>query len=148
MVGNIFLSFATEDEAIADLFRIQAMAVDPSLVFHDYSIKETFECAWRKNAEQLIAACSTTVCLIGKATHRSEAVNWEVRRSAELGKRVVGVTIEPIVPIVPPALAELNVELLRWDTDIAKVTGELSDIENGYHRTRTVQTSRIRCTTE
>ena len=148
MVCNVFLSFTTEDEAFAKLMRSQAMAMESSLVFRDYSIKETFEYTWRKNVEQLIEACSATICLISKTTHRSEAVNWEVKRSAELGKHVLGVTFEPIVPIVPPALAELNVELLRWDTDIEKLTGELNDIEIGCSRTRTIRTPRIRGTTE
>ena len=148
MVCNVFLSFTTEDKASANLFRSQAKAREPSLVFRDYSIKEAFEYTWKKNAARLIGTCSATVCLISKTTHRSEAVNWEVRRSAELGKRVMGVTIEPIVPIVPSALAELNVELLRWDVDTEKIIGVLNDIEVGYSRTRTIRTSRIHHTTE
>lgn len=143
MACNVFLSFTTEDEMFANLFRNQAEARQPSLVFRDYSIKEAFEYTWKKNAERLIGACSATICLIGKTTHRSEAVDWEVRRSAELGKHVMGVTIESIVPIVPAALAELNVELLRWETDIERIIGELNAIETGYSRTRAIRTSRI-----
>ena len=143
MVCNVFLSFTTEDGAYANLFRNQAAARQPSLVFRDYSIKEAFEYTWKKNAEQLIGACSATICLISKTTHRSEAVDWEVRRSAELGKHVMGVTVESIVPIVPVALAELNVELLRWETDVEKIIGELNAIETEYSRTRAIRTSRI-----
>ena len=143
MACNVFLSFTTEDEAFANLFRGQVEASQPSLVFRDYSIKEAFEHSWRKNAERLIGACSATVCLIGKTTHRSEAVDWEVRRSAELGKHVMGVTIEPIVPTVPVAFMELNVELLRWEIDIEKIIGELNAIETRYSRTRIIQTPRI-----
>ena len=143
MACNVFLSFTTEDEVFANLFRGQIETRQPSLVFRDYSIKEAFEYTWRKNAERLIGACSATICLISKTTHRSEAVDWEVRRSAELGKRVMGVTIEPIVPIIPAALAELNVELLRWERDIEKIIGELSGIETGYSRTGAIRTSRI-----
>ena len=143
MTFNVFLSFTTQDEAFAKVFRSEAKAREPSLVFHDYSIKETFEHTWKKEAELLIGVCSATICLVGKATHRSEAVNWEVRRSAEMGKRVLGVAIQHTVPKIPAALAELTVDLLRWDLDIDKILGELNDIEIGFSRTGTVRPSRI-----
>ena len=148
MTLNVFLSFTTEDEGSAKVFRSEAEAREPSFAFHDFSIKQTFEHTWKKEAEQIIGACSATICLIGKATHRSEAVNWEVRRSAELGKRVLGVTIQPAVPKVPAAVAELTVELLRWDADIDKILGELNDIEIGLSRTGTVRPSRIHHTSK
>ncbi len=61
---NVFLSFSTEDKGLADLFRDQARDRQPALVFRDYSIKETFEHAWKTNAGRLIRACSVTICLI------------------------------------------------------------------------------------
>ena len=90
---NVFLSFSTEDKGLADLFRDQARDRQPALVFRDYSIKETFEHAWKTNAERLIRACSVTLCLIGGTTHRSKAVDWEIRKSAELGKHVMAVSL-------------------------------------------------------
>lgn len=148
MTFHVFLSFTTEDEALAELFCAQAETQEPSLLFHNYLVKETFDYAWRIKAEQLIGACKATICLIGKTTHRSDAVNWEIRRSAELGKHVVGVTIEPSVPIIPVALAQLNVELLRWDVDMEKILGELNDVETGFIGTETVRKSGTHHTTD
>ncbi|MCE2486105.1 MAG: TIR domain-containing protein [Desulfurellaceae bacterium] len=101
-------------------------------MFRDYSIKETFEHAWKTNAERLIRACSVTVCLIGKTTHRSKAVDWEIRKSVELDKYIMAVSLEPTVPRVPPALAALNVAPLPWD--IERIVGELNGIGTEYGR--------------
>ena len=54
MTRNAFLSFSTEDKGLADLFRGQAKDGQSALVFRDSSIKETFEHAWKTNAERLI----------------------------------------------------------------------------------------------
>ena len=105
---NVFLSFSTEDKGLADLFRDQARDRQSDLVFRDYSIKKTFEHAWKTNAERLIRACSVTICLIGGTTHRSKAVDWEIRKSVELGKYIMAVFLEPTVPRVPPVLVALR----------------------------------------
>ena len=141
MACNVFLSFVMKDKDIVNLFRDQAENRQSSLVFCDYSIKEAFESAWKTNAECLIRACSVTICLIGKTTYRSKAVDWEVRKSVELGKSIMAVYIEPTVPIVPPALAELEVTPLPWD--IERIVGELSDIKTGCGRTRAFRRTQI-----
>lgn len=116
MKRNVFLSFTTEDKEVADLFRSQMENRQPGIAFRDYSIKGAFEQAWKTNAERLIRACSATVCLIGKTTHRSRAVDWEVRRSVELGKRLMAVFIQSTEAIVvPSALVELKVKPLSWN---------------------------------
>ena len=123
MTRNVFLSFTMTDKGFVDLLRGQAERRQPALVFRDYSIKEAFEATWKTNAERLIRACSITLCLIGKTTHRSQAVDWEVRKSVDLGKHVMAVAIDPTGPIVPPALADLKVKPLPWD--IERIVGEL-----------------------
>lgn len=116
MKRNVFLSFTTEDKEVADLFRSQMENRQPGVAFRDYSIKGAFEQAWKTNVERLIRACSATVCLIGKTTHRSRAVDWEVRKSAELGKRLMAVSIQSTEAIVvPSALVELKVKPLSWN---------------------------------
>ena len=140
---NVFLSFSTEDKGLADLFRDQARDEQSDIVFRDYSIKETFEHAWKTNAERLIRACSVTICLIGKTTHRSKAVDWEIRKSADLGKHVMAVSLEPTAPRVPPALAALNVPPLPWD--IERIVGELHGIGVEYGRAGAIQRAPTTC---
>ena len=129
------------DEGLVNVFRGQAANRQSVLVFHDYSIKEAFESTWKMKAERLIRACSVTICLIGKTTYRSKAVDWEIRRSAELGKTVMAVSIEPTAPRVPPALTELNVQPQPWDME--RIIGELNDLGTEYGRTRAFRRARI-----
>ena len=126
MAHNVFLSFTMEDMGLANLFRGQAESRQSALMFRDYAVKEAFEHAWKTNAERLIRSCSVTICLIGKTTHQSKAVDWEVRKSAELGKSIMAVAIGSPTPILPPSLAELNVSPLPWDVD--RIVGELDAI--------------------
>lgn len=134
MKYDVFLSFTTKDKKFADIFRGEMKNGQPDIVFRDYSIKEAFEQAWKTNAERLIRDCSTTLCLIGKTTHSSRAVDWEIRTSVELGKHVMAVSIEPTRKIViPPALMKVKVRTLS--RDIKRIAGELNDIGTKHTRT-------------
>ena len=112
---GVFLSFAMEHKPLVDLFRDQAQNSHLGLVFHDYSLKEPVEGAWKIHAERLIRASSVTICLIGESTWRSEPVNWEVRRSAELGRRVLAVYLQSNAARSPAALMEIGVTPMPWD---------------------------------
>ena len=117
MARNVFLSFAMEDRASVNLFRAQAKNSRSGLVFRDYSVKEPFERAWKTNAERLIGMCSATICLVGPSTWRSSAVDWEIRKSAKLGKRLLAVRLAPGIKRRPAALAELGVRTVPWKID-------------------------------
>ena len=117
MARNVFLSFAMEDQQLARAFRAQAKSSRSALEFRDYSVKEPFERAWKTNVERLLRMCSATICLVGSSTWRSEAVNWEIRKSSKLGKRVVAVKLAPGVKRHPAALKELGVRPVPWKID-------------------------------
>ena len=134
MARKVFLSFSMEDRDFVERFRYWAESRQSALLFCDYPIKERFEHAWKTNVERLIRSCSVTMCLIGRKTHHSQAVDWEIRKSAELGKYIMGVAIGTPSPIVPPSLAELNVSPLPWDLD--RIVGELDGIEPNRGGTR------------
>ena len=112
---RVFISFAMEHKPLVELFLDQAQNGHSGLVFRDYSIKEPVEGAWKIHAERLIRATSATICLIGESTWRSEPVNWEVRRSAELGRRVLAVYLQSNAARTPAALEEIGVRPMPWD---------------------------------
>lgn len=90
-----FLSFVEEDLALVNLFRGQAKADSSELQFADYSIKEPFDSnnaqyIQRGITEQLKLA-TLTICLYGPSTHTSRWVNWELNKTLELGKPLMGV---------------------------------------------------------
>ena len=87
------------------------------LAFRDYSVKEPFDRAWKTNCERIIRMCSVTICLVGRNTHRSDAVDWEIRKSAELEKGIMAVYLGERNVVLPRALRELGVRPVPWDID-------------------------------
>src|SRR6266581_2927921 len=92
-----FLSFVEEDLNVVNLFRGQAKNQDSDLEFADYSIKEPFDST---NANYIasgitaqIKLASLTVCLYGPETYTSKWVDWELRKTLELQKPIMGVCL-------------------------------------------------------
>jgi hypothetical protein len=92
-----FLSFVEEDLNLVNLFRGQAKNDNIDLEFADYSIKEPFDST---NADYIargitaqLKLASITVCLYGPTTYTSKWVDWELRKSLELGKPIMGVCL-------------------------------------------------------
>ena len=131
LIPKVFLSFSMEHKSLVDLFRDQAADSNSGLVFWDYSIKEPVEGAWRVYAERLIRESSITICLVGESTWRSEPVNWEVRKSVELGKRVLAVYLQTNTVQTPPALFEVGVAPMPWD--IKAIVDRLYDEQRRVH---------------
>jgi len=114
MAYNVFLSFAMEDKTLVDFFRGQAKNERLPLEFRDHSIKEPFDSAWKSQCEDKIRRCSLTICLVGHNTYQSKAVNWEIRKSAQLGKGIMAVYLVNGYPPLPEALSENSVRAVRW----------------------------------
>lgn len=117
MARKVFLSFAMKDQRLANAFRVQARSGHSDLEFRDYSVKESFERAWKTSVEQLIRRCSATICLVGESTWSSDAVDWEIRKSDELGKKLIAVRLGPDVRRHPKALRELGIDVVPWDIE-------------------------------
>ena len=114
-IPKVFLSFSMKHKPLVELFRHQATDGQCGLVFRDYSIKESIEGTWKIQAEHLIRESSVTICLVGEGTWRSEPVNWEIRKSAEFGKRILAVYLESNTVCTPAALLEVGATLMPWD---------------------------------
>ena len=130
-VPKVFLSFSMEHKPLVELFRDQATEGGSGLVFRDYSIKEPLEGAWKVQAERLIRKSSATICLVGESTWRSEPVNWEVRKSAELGKRILAIYLQSNAVRIPPALLEVGVTPMPWD--VKALVDNLYDEQRRIH---------------
>src|SRR6266853_3793709 len=92
-----FLSFVEEDLNVVNLFRGQAKNQSSDLEFADYSIKEPFDSTNANYIASGITAqlklASLTVCLYGPATYTSKWVDWELRKTLELQKPIMGVCL-------------------------------------------------------
>ena len=90
-----FLSFVEEDLEIVNLFRGQAKNKSSDLEFADYSVREPYNSSNANYIKQQIAtkisASSLTMCLYGPSTYTSSWVDWELNKSLELSKPIMGV---------------------------------------------------------
>ena len=116
MPWDIFLSYEDEDIGTVEVFREHLMQEDIDLVFHEYPIKEPFESLVAKDEKsritEMLEKASITVVLIGRTTYADKWVDWEVRKSAELGKGLLGVRLHSDLDhIIPRALKDFRVEV-------------------------------------
>jgi hypothetical protein len=117
MPWDIFLSYEDEDIGTVEVFREHLLEEDIDLVFHEYPIKEPFESMVAKNEKshitEILEKVSITLVLIGRTTYADKWVDWEVRKSANLGKGLLGVRLHSDLDhIIPRALKDYKVEVL------------------------------------
>ncbi len=112
---KVFISFHMEDEAQVNLLRHQAKSDKFNLQFVDYSVKKPFTNRWKQRCEERIKQSSITVVMIGADTYKRPAVLWEINKSYELGKKVVGVRIhkDKKHPIPGPLLRN-KAKIVDW----------------------------------
>ena len=92
-----FLSFVEEDLNLVNLFRGQAKNEGSDLEFADYSVKEPFNSVNAKyiarGITDQIKLVRLTICLYGPTTYTSKWVDWELQKTLELGKPIMGVCL-------------------------------------------------------
>ena len=113
---NAFISFDMTDKHRVDLLRRQAKDSRFSLMFRDYSVKEPFAYGWRRKVENLIDLSNIVIVAIGRYTHRSKAVNWEIKEAHWQGKRVLGIMLHHNYRNkVPHAMRKYD-KIINWNT--------------------------------
>lgn len=116
---NVFISFATEDMDEVNLLRAHAKNENSDIEFNDHSVREPYESERaeyikRKIAER-IARSSITVVYLSKDTAQSQWVEWEVKKSLELGKKVIAVHPgDSFKGSRPSWLDEHNIKVVPW----------------------------------
>ena len=102
---------------LVERFRHEVTNSRRGVVLRDYSIKDPVKGAWKVHAERLIRESSATICLVGEGTWRSEPVSWEIRKSAELGKKILAVYLGSNTVRTPAALLEVGAHPVSWDVE-------------------------------
>jgi len=107
-----------EDEAQVSLLRHQAKSDKFNLNFTDFSVKKPFDDNWKTRCEKRIKQASITIVMIGPETYKRPAVLWEINKSYELGKKVVGVRIrkDKKDPIPGPLLRN-KTKIIKWNME-------------------------------
>jgi hypothetical protein len=95
MAIRAFLSFVVEDISLVNFFRGQAKNENNDIEFDDYSVKEPInsrnEDYIKSEITNKIKLSTMTICLYGPTTYLSEWVNWELNKTLEMGKPIMGV---------------------------------------------------------
>ena len=113
---NVFISFDEDDEGMIDLLRIQAKNKKFPFMFRDYSVKEPFEYGWGGEVRGLKHQSSIVIVAIGKNTHKSDAVNWEIGEAHRQGKIVLGVRLHRKKKHKIPYTMNEYDKITYWDT--------------------------------
>lgn len=119
---NVFISFDHEDERDVNLLRGQARNEDSDLEFNDWSVKEPYDSEnaeyIRRNIRERIRQSSATLVYLSDKTASSRWVDWEIRESIALGKKVVCVYQGQKPASVPTAVTELGLKCVPWQHDL------------------------------
>ncbi len=115
---RVFISFHIEDERRVGLLRHQAKDPRFNMEFTDYSVKEPFDEKWKTNCTERIKQSSILVVMIGKDTHKREAVNWEIMKAYELCKPVIGIRIyKDANHKIPREMIEHKAKIVDWSME-------------------------------
>jgi len=126
-VKRVFLSYAYED--IQQVKGLKLLLANPNfdLDFYDESLGVAVD---SQNSDYIksvigdkIKRSSVTVCLIGKETHKSGWVDWELEKSDECGNRIIAMALKGIdSAVLPTLIREKKLNFYPWDP---KRLGEL-----------------------
>lgn len=113
---NVFISFDNDDANMINLLRVQAKDERFDFEFRDYSVKEPFKNNWKSRVSDKIEQTSAVIIAIGKNTHNSKAVDWEIREAHRQNRLVLGIRLHSDKNhIVPRAIHEYGYTVIPWN---------------------------------
>ncbi|WP_406708255.1 TIR domain-containing protein [Tessaracoccus caeni] len=112
MTINAFVSFKSEDQGARD-----ALTNSPELSrvsFISYPNTAPWDNTWQDTCREILSLTFGTIVLVGKNSHHSTPITWEISETIRLGKRILGVQIDPttIHPIPDGLRPEL---VVNWN---------------------------------
>lgn len=115
---NVFISFAHEDLAEVNLLRGQARNENSPIEFNDWSVSEPYDSERatyiKEQISERIRQSSVTVVYVTPESAKSRWVAWEIARSVELGKKVIGVYKGNAPTSDVPKLKEFGFRAVPW----------------------------------
>lgn len=116
---NIFISFSMKDIDEVNLVRAHAKNENSDIEFNDRSVREPYNSERaeyiRSRLKERINQSSTTVVYVSENTAESSWVDWEVKTSLELGKRVIAMYKGDAPPANAPSwMQNPNITKVAW----------------------------------
>jgi len=120
---RVFTCFASEDLDQVNGLRGLMRNPNHELEAYDESVREPIN---RRNAgyvkqqiAEKIKRSSVTVCLVGKTTHQSEWVHWEIKKSAREGNAIIAMALKGVEkPRLPALIQQKRIPCHPWDADV------------------------------
>ena len=122
---RIFISYDySNDGNYKDLVLAWDKDEDLDFSFYDMSVEVSVDAsdaaAIKHEISARISDCSHFLCLVGRYSHKSRWVDWEIKTAMELKKRIVAVQVEKNVT-TPNALYGVGTSwALSFDFDVIK----------------------------
>lgn len=118
---NVFISFVAENLDEVNLLRGQSKNDLSEIEFNDWSVREPYDSERaeyiKSKITERIEKCSVTIVYVTDKTSSSPWVNWEIRKSLELGKKVVVVHKGNVAPKqLPDAIqkSQGKIDTIPW----------------------------------
>ena len=120
---NLFVSHKGEDEKKIDAFK--KLMAKKGYDFRDSSIRESEPNKAKSEAyiksqilKPALKWAGTMVVLIGKDTHKSDWVDWEINYAMEHNKKIIGVYLPGEIDAeLPDALKDFGDSCVSWNSD-------------------------------
>ena len=109
-----FLSFATSDKSLVEDFKDQLMSRYANLELIDHAVIDHYDKNWKLECARKIDRSTILICLIGKTTHTSEAVAWEIDRGLSNGVHVVAVKLTERHVRIPNVLIRNSIDPIPY----------------------------------
>lgn len=116
---NTFLSFDSDDIDEVNLLRAHAKNEKSDIEFIDRSVREPFDSERAEYIKQKITErirqSSQTIVYVSEKTYKSDWVDWEIKKSIELGKRVIAVYKGDKRPSkLPQTIIDNKIAVVSW----------------------------------
>ena len=120
-----FLSFTTSDKPLVEDFREQISLRFTNLDLLDHAVTDQYDKNWKLECAKKIDRSILMICLIGRTTHRSNAVAWEIDRGLLSKKRILAFNLTDQGVRLPEVLIRNSISLSPYN-DMNAIYASLS----------------------
>lgn len=118
---NLFISFSSDDMSAVNAFRAQSKNDNSNIEFIDRSVRQAInsenDAYIKQKISERIKQCSMTAVYLTDNSAKSGWVDWEIRRSLQLGKEVVAFHKGDAPPrSLPDAVKEHGIKVVSWSS--------------------------------
>lgn len=116
---NLFISFSSDDMQAVNAFRAQSKNDNSDVEFVDRSVRQAInsenDAYIKQKISERIKQCSMTAVYLTDNSAKSQWVDWEIKRSIQLGKDVVAFHKGDTPPRdLPDAVKEHGIKVVSW----------------------------------